>query len=256
MKRTQVLLACALVLALSGANLVAAEEGIKEGKATIKAAHGTVEYLDNGSWLPARVNMKLAPGAALRTGADGSADLSVNGLSSALRMTNNTVLRIPTMTYVGTDREGDRTTTLNLETGAIIGNVKKITANSRYEIMTPHGVAGIRGTDYGAATFSNPDGTGTSTFSSISGTIQAVGNVNGTMQVFTLHTGDTVTFGGPTPPVIQQLTLEILQFYRGQIEGLINSVIPPPPPGGIHGAPPPTILLPFQGGPPRGTSAS
>ena len=239
MKRTQVLLACALVLALSGANLVAAEEGIKKAKPPLKPSWHR-GYLDNGSWLPARVNMKLAPGAALRTGADGSADLSVNGLSSALRMTNNTVLRIPTMTYVGTDREGDRTTTLNLETGAIIGNVKKITANSRYEIMTPHGVAGIRGTDYGAATFSNPDGTGTSTFSSISGTIQAVGNVNGTMQVFTLHTGDTVTFGGLTPPVIQQLNADILQFYRGEIDILVQIIFGPGNgpghgPGGIHG---------------------
>ncbi len=255
MKRTQIMLACALVLALSGATtLRSAEEGVKEGKATIKAIHGTVEYLDNGAWVPARVNMKFGPGAAIRTAADGTADMSINGLSSAARITNNTVLRIPTMSYVGSEREGDRTTLLNLETGSIIGNVKKITANSRYEITTPHGVAGIRGTDYGASTFSNPDGTGTSTFSSFSGTVQAVGKVNGTMETFTLHSGESITFGGLGNPVVIPINPQTLQFFLNEIYDLLRIIFPPPPfePGHPHPFPPP----PFPGGPPRGPGGS
>ena len=71
MKRTQIMLACALVLALASVTTVrSAEEGLKEGKATVRAIHGTVEYLDNGAWLPAKVNMKFAPGITIRTGAD------------------------------------------------------------------------------------------------------------------------------------------------------------------------------------------
>ena len=62
MKRTTILFACALVLALASLTTVrAAEEGIKQGKATVRSVHGTVEYqaVANGVWMPVKPNMKF-----------------------------------------------------------------------------------------------------------------------------------------------------------------------------------------------------
>jgi len=250
MKRTQIMLACALVLAFSGVtNLHATEEGLKEGKATIRAMHGSVEYFDNGTWLPAKPNMKFGPGIAIRTGADGVADLAVNGMSSAVRLTNNTVLRIPTMSYVGSDQEGDRTTMLNLESGSIIGNVKKITANSRYEIMTPHGVAGIRGTDFAVEVIRYDNINFRVTFSSISGVITVSAVVNGTTETRTLNTGMSWTIGED----VKRISPEYLEYLQRQIINLVMSMVPPGPIVSPRG---PIILPPFIGGPPQGRPAS
>jgi len=261
------MLACALVLALAGATtLYSAEESAKQAKATIRSVHGTVQYQDkeNGPWLPVKPNMKFAAGVAIRTGADGTTDISVNGTASAVRLTNSTTLRIPTMLYVGSAREGDTTTMLNLETGSIIGNVKKISANSRYEMTTPNGVAGIRGTDFAVSVWKNSDGSDPSTITSITGTVYASGIVNGSPQTFTLHSGQSVTFGGPNPPVIQNLNTQILQFFLNQIQSIINFGGPGGPfgpgpghPGGNPNPPPPPIVPPpFIGGPPTGPQAS
>ena len=192
MKKTKIIFACALVLALALAGLTtlrAAEEGHKEGKATVRTVHGTVQYLDNGAWLPVKPNMKFAAGVTIRTGADGAADISVNGMASAVRLTNNTTLQIPTMTYVGTPREGDTTTMLNLDSGSILGNVKKISANSRYEIMTPHGVAGIRGTDFAVEAIPTDGWQVRVTFSSITGMITVSAVIDGVTVTHTLTTG-------------------------------------------------------------------
>ena len=111
MKKNQIILGCALVLVLAGmTTLHAVEEGRKEGKATVRTVHGKVQYMDKGNWLPVKPNMKFPSGTTIRTGPDGEADVSVNGTSSAIRLTNSTTLQIPSMSYVGTAREGDTTT--------------------------------------------------------------------------------------------------------------------------------------------------
>jgi hypothetical protein len=266
MKRTQIMLACALVLALAGVTtLHSADEGRKEGKATVRAVHGTVEYLDNNTWLPVKPNMKFAAGVTIRTGADGTADINVNGTASAVRLTNATTLQIPAMSYVGSAREGDTTTMLNLETGSIIGNVKKISANSRYEIMSPHGVAGVRGTDFAVEAIPTPAGTFNVTFSSITGVITVSAVINNVTVTHTLTTGQSWEIGQS----VTQMRTELIQNYQNQINALIQEMTPPPPGGpGPRGGPgnpnapgtptgpgtgnPP----PFNGGPPQGGSSS
>jgi hypothetical protein len=254
MKRTQIILVCALVLALAGVTtLHSTEEGLRQGKATVRSAHGTVEYLDNGAWLPVKVNMKFAPGVAIRTGADGQCDISVNGTSSAVRLTNSTTLQIPTMSASGGASDGDTTTMLNLLTGSVLGNVKKISANSRYEIMTPHGVAGVRGTDFKVEAIPTQDGKFDVTFSSITGVITVSAVINGLTVTHTLTTGTSWEIGED----VRQMRIELMEFYQAQILQLIQSIINPNgpggPPTGPHNPPAPT---PFPGGPPRGGSSS
>ncbi|MGP8201313.1 MAG: FecR domain-containing protein [Limisphaerales bacterium] len=252
MKRTQIIIACALALILAGATtLRSAEEGIKQAKATVRACHGKVDYQDtqNGPWLPVKPNMKFSAGITLRTGPDGAADISVNGNSSAVRMTNNTILQIPTMSYVGSAREGDTTTMLNLETGTVIGNVKKISANSRYEIMTPHGVAGIRGTDFAVECVRMDNHTFDVTFNSITGVITVSAVINGQTVTHTLTTGQSWEIGKD----VKQMKMDILIFFQQQINFLIQQMLPPPPPPGPRG---PNPVFPFPGGPPQGPQPS
>ena len=216
------MLACALVLALASVtSLRAAEEGIKQGKATVRSVHGTVEYQDkDGAWVPVRPNMKFGAGIIIRTGGDGTADISVNGTSSAVRLTNATILQIPTMSYVGSAREGDTTTMLNLQSGSVLGNVKKITANSRYEIMTPHGVAGIRGTDFGISAIPTQDGKFDVTFNSITGVITVSAVVDGVTVTHTLTTGTSWHIGENPHPI----SPDNMQFYQSDIGGLNNNI--------------------------------
>ncbi len=226
------MLACAVVLALAGVTtLHSAEEGLKQAKATVRSVHGTVDYQDkqNGAWLPVKPNMKFAAGISIRTGADGTADISVNGTASAVRLTNNTTLEIPTMSYVGTAREGDTTTMLNLKSGGILGNVKKISANSRYEIMSPHGVAGVRGTDFAVEAIPTSAGVFDVTFSSVTGVITVSAVINGVTVTHTLTTGMSWTIGKD----VTQMKAYIIENFQNQINGLING--PPGGPGGPGG---------------------
>jgi hypothetical protein len=257
MKKTQIALLCALTLIVVG-SIRAVEEGRKEGKATVRSVHGTVEYLDNSVWLPVRPNMKFDAGITIRTGSDGMADLSVNGFSSAVRITNNTTLQIPTMTYVGTAREGDTTTMLNLVSGSVLGNVKKITKNSRYEIMTPHGVAGVRGTDFGVSAILTEDHKWTVTFNSITGTITVSAVINGVTVTHTLTTGTSWVIGeNPkpmTPEAIQAAQSEILNLVTA-INNIINLLTPHLPnvnQAGPNPNSPANPVTPFQAGPPQG----
>jgi hypothetical protein len=260
MKRTQIMIACAVAVALASiTTLHSAEEGIKQGKATVRSVHGRVDYLDNTVWLPVKPNMKFDAGVTIRTGGDGTADISVNGTSSAVRITNSTTLQIPTMSYVGSAREGDTTTMLNLMSGSVLGNVKKISANSRYEIMTPHGVAGIRGTDWAIDAIPALDGNSfTVTFSSITGVITVSAVIDGQTVTHTLTSGTSWEIGEN----VRKIDVTLLQDFLNQINNLTgngNGNNGPGPGGGNHGNgpggpffPPP----PFIGGPPGGKPAS
>jgi hypothetical protein len=249
MKRTTIALGCVLAVLLASVTAVrATDEGVREGKATVRSVHGTVEYLDNNAWVPVKPNMRFAAGVTIRTGADGSADISVNGTASAVRLTNNTTLQIPTMTYTGSMREGDTTTMLNLENGGVIGNVKKITANSRYEIMTPHGVAGVRGTDFGADANKDADtGNWHVTFSSITGVITVSAIIDGVTVTHTLTTGMSWTIG-ENPKLIPP---QLMQVYLNQLNQLLNFVFIFGNPGGPGFHPPGNPQTPPTGFPPN-----
>jgi hypothetical protein len=148
------------------------------------------------------------------------------------------------MTYYGTMREGDRETYLNLQSGEILGNVKKISGNSRYEIETPHGVAGIRGTDFQISIALNADGSYAVTFTSVTGQVIVSAVVNNQTVVHILNTGESWTPGqGDVKEVAlvdRNQELEILNI----IENNNGTLVFPPPP---------VLHNPFPtGGPPGG----
>jgi hypothetical protein len=63
-----------------------------------------------------------------------------------VRVTENTALGIDKLTVQNTGADLVTDTQLDLKKGRIVGNVKKMSPASRYEIKIPNGVAGIRGT--------------------------------------------------------------------------------------------------------------
>jgi hypothetical protein len=237
MRNKQISIACALALAFVGvATLKSAQDGSVQGKAIVRAVHGNVEYQSGGGWAPLKPNSELDAGVVIRTGPDSSADLSVNGTSSALRIEAETTVGIPTMTRTDSGHDADQQTMLDLQDGAILGNVKKISANSTYEIKTPHGVAGIRGTDYHVKSRLEPDGRHRVTFTSISGQVivSAVVDQGGPSVVKVLRDGESWTpgYGDVQPTPVYEL-----QSYVTGLSGLESAVSPI----GAPGQPPPLI---------------
>jgi hypothetical protein len=228
MKRLQIAAAYLLVLALVGvSSLKSAEPGKSPGHALVRTVKGTATYTTpGGASNPLTVNTELSVGDKITTGPDSFVYLSVNGLSSAVRIASDTTLVLDKMERIGTSREGGRDTMLNLRIGSIVGQVRKVSAESRYEIMTPHGVAGIRGTDFAVDVVSDGNGQYTVTFTSITGTVVASAVVNGNIETKTLTAGEAWTVGGDVRTVK-------VDWLEDLILGMMNFInpIPPGPPG-------------------------
>jgi len=244
MRKIQTIVACAAALALLGvSNLKSAENDNLQGKAIVRAVHGNVQYQSGGGWMPVKVNMELDAGATIRTGPESSCDMSVNGLSSAIRVDADTTMGIPTMNRSGAGHDADMDTMLELQGGSILGNVKKISANSHYEIKTPHGIAGIRGTDVGIVSVMQSDGTYVVTFTSITGQVivSATETPGGPVIVKVLRDGESWTPGQgdvhPTPTYL-------LNQLMSEITALIADVFPPV---GTTGKPPIIEIFPTGG---------
>jgi hypothetical protein len=65
---------------------------------------------------------------------------------NVVRIWANTALGIDKLTSMQTGTETVSETQLDLKQGRITGNVKKMSAASKYEVKLPNGVAGVRGT--------------------------------------------------------------------------------------------------------------
>ncbi|MGD0413349.1 MAG: FecR domain-containing protein [Verrucomicrobiota bacterium] len=173
MKRTKLILVCGLVLALTGlTTLLVAAGAQKDQKAIVRSVVGDVQYQVDGMgpFLALRVNMELNPKTVLKSGRGASAYLQVNGVTSVVKLTENTTVTLSTMTATGPGLDADKSTDLKLDGGTILGQVKKLSANSDYKVTVPNGVAGIRGTDF-QVTVTVQNGTVTVTFTSQTGTI-------------------------------------------------------------------------------------
>ena len=247
MKRFQTIAAYILVLALVGvSSLKSAEPGRMQGKAVVRTVHGTASYSFNGVSADLHPGMKLDAGVTVTTGPDSYVYLSVNGSMSAVRVSADTTLVLEKMDRIGPGRDGDTETMLNLQAGTILGQVQKVSANSRYEITTPHGVAGIRGTDWNVVVTQLGNGQYEVTFESVQGTLVASAVVNGALQTKTLNGGESWTVGGDVVPV----QIQLLQWQLDQINLMIQEVA-----GGTTPAPSPlgpVIIQPFDGGPEPG----
>jgi len=169
------MIGCALALALVS---TAAAQGAMDGAAKVVRAKGPVRFTTgNNIWQPLHVGDVVRAGTVVQTSTeegsyvdlvlgDGSAavpqpvtyrpgipDSMASHLTfrpsaeqNVVRIWANSALGIDKLTAMQTGADTVSETQLDLKQGRITGNVKKMSAASKYEVKLPNGVAGVRGT--------------------------------------------------------------------------------------------------------------
>ena len=136
-------------LGVAMALVAAASAQAEVGKAVVKAVRGTASYTDGGSgWENLKVGKILKPGAKVKTEANSQVDLFLDQNGPVVRVTEGTTLGLDKLNFEATGADTVIETQLDLTSGRILGNVKKMAAASTYKVKTLVGVAGIRGTQY------------------------------------------------------------------------------------------------------------
>jgi hypothetical protein len=136
------------VAAFVGATHVQAAAELNE--AIVRGVRGTANYSTDrgGNWRDLKVGTRLKQNSVIRTTPGASVDLFLGDNGPVVRVTENTTMGIDRLTIDRSGVEKIIETQLDLRSGRILGNVKHLAAASKYEVKTPQGVAGIRGTRY------------------------------------------------------------------------------------------------------------
>jgi hypothetical protein len=114
----------------------------------VRAIKGEAQYSEGATWLPLKTGQTLGAGNAVRTANGANVDLFLDENGPLVRLMENTTLGIDKLNFEKTGVDTVIETQLDLKSGRIFGVVKKLSASSKYEVKTPNGVAGIRGTQY------------------------------------------------------------------------------------------------------------
>jgi len=141
--------AIALVAVLAGVLAVASVDADQKGQALARKVVGKVEYSlngQNGPWTTLMAGDRLNAGATVRTANDSMAVLFLDQNGPLVKLSENTVLGIDKLDFDVTSVDTVIETQLDVKAGRIFGITKKMSATSKYEVKTPNGVAGIRGT--------------------------------------------------------------------------------------------------------------
>jgi hypothetical protein len=144
--RISKLIACVAVLV--GVVAMTSAQAAQSGKAVVRSISGEAQYSDGGAWMPLSVGKELMPGSAVRTANDSKVVLFLDQNGPLVMLTENTTLGIDKLSFEPTGVDTIIETQLDLKSGRIVGIAKKLSATSKYEVKTPSGVAGIRGTEY------------------------------------------------------------------------------------------------------------
>ena len=129
--------------------LFTAQANAREGQALVQSISGEVTILANGGkWLPLQTGEMLKSGAVVKTGAKSQADLFLGINGSMLRLAANTELKFNRLAIMESPIEPIAQTEMELISGRVIGNVRKLPMGSSYVIKTPKGVAKVKGTVY------------------------------------------------------------------------------------------------------------
>jgi hypothetical protein len=157
-----------------------AAQNMNRGTAKVVRIKGAARYTTgNNVWQPLSVGAVVKPGTLIQTSAesgsyvdlvlgDGEAPMprsispasnysdshshTPNVEQNIVRLFENTILQIDKLSSTETGADTVSETQLDLQRGRLFGNVKKMSAASKYEVKLPNGVAGIRGTIYNLST--------------------------------------------------------------------------------------------------------
>ena len=125
----------------------AAAQAATPGAAQVKKVVGTASYTDAKGGGPIKEGDILFQGASITTGAGSYVDLFLGVNGDSLRVEADSTLALNKLDYTKGVGETVVNTEVEVKKGATVANVvNKLSKASKYEIKTPAGVAGIRGT--------------------------------------------------------------------------------------------------------------
>lgn len=127
---------------------VALCQAAQVGKAVVVSVSGAADYSQGGAWSQLKQGQELGPGASIRTANDSAVVLFLDQNGPRVRLLENTQIAIEKLNFEKTGEDVVIETLLDVKSGRIVGVVRKLTGGSKYEVKTPNGVAGIRGTEY------------------------------------------------------------------------------------------------------------
>ncbi len=180
MKKIQTILSAAVCgLTLLAFASAAGAQDTKQGVATVVRVKGQASYTlgGNDQWHPLVAGKVLNPGAAIKTGPDTTVDVvlgkavempqahpvpdkvtmapdsQVRGMigykpqveQNIIRLSGDTTVKIDILTVADTGVDTVSDTELDLQKGRIFYSVKKLSAESKYLVKIPNGIAGVRG---------------------------------------------------------------------------------------------------------------
>lgn len=162
------------VLAAAWLFAVNTVQAASPGAAVVKKVVGTATYTDARGGGAIKENDILFQGATITTGAGSYVDLDLGVNGNALRVEADSTLALNKLEYTkAIDSVVD--TQLEVKKGSTVANVvNKLSKASKYEIKTPAGVAGIRGTALRATTSRVVCLIGTVQFRTVNGQLQLV----------------------------------------------------------------------------------
>jgi hypothetical protein len=208
--------ACAAFLSATNA-----QAAMEQNKAIVRGVRGSANYSsDRGAnWKPLKVGTTLHQNSVVRTAPGATVDLFLGDNGPVVRVTEDTTMGIDRLTIDRTGMDKVIETQLDLRNGRILGNVKKLAAASKYEVKTPQGVAGIRGTRYDI----RADGTVTV----IEGTVVVVYMVNNQASTATVNAGQTALpptqAGGQVP--VSATPGDVIRDVAREIQDATNIAI-------------------------------
>lgn len=118
-------------------------------QALVRSMTGSATYSVEGrSGIPIKPGSRLPVGSVIQTGSGSSVELFLGRGTGIVKLKENTTLGIIKLSTTDTGAELLTDTQLSLPAGDLLGSVNKLPAGSHYEIKTPDGLAGVRGTRY------------------------------------------------------------------------------------------------------------
>ncbi len=167
---------CGLVLSFT---IAASAQEVKQGIATVVRVKGGASYTVGGNdgWHPLVAGKILHPGSTIKTEPDAMVDVvlgkaiempqahavpdkvslapdsAVRGMvgykpsveQNVIRLSGETTIKVDILTVADTGADTISDTELDLQKGRIFYSVKKLSAESKYLVKIPNGIAGVRG---------------------------------------------------------------------------------------------------------------
>ena len=113
----------------------------------VKAISGEARYsTGGGKFIVLSPQTPVGKGDVIKTGVNSHVDIDMGSNVGVVQVPENTTMTIDEATVTRTQVEELTDTQLSVSEGGIYAKVNKLAKGSRFEISTPKGIAGIRGT--------------------------------------------------------------------------------------------------------------